>query len=133
MNFFFYGTLRDIDLRTRVMGRRVGERYIIPARLPGYKCVKVIGRGYPGITPDEDHHAEGILISGVSRGEAAKLTHFEGPGYRPECLEVLTRKNTLEMAMVYLPNSIVPLSSEEWDIIEWRRRHKRLFIHRRQA
>jgi len=133
VNFFFYGTLRDVDLRTRVMKRRVGERYIIPAQLPGYKCVKVIGRGYPGILPDENNHAEGILVGGVSKREAARLTEFEGPGYRSEILEVITRKNTRESAMVYTPKPVVPLSTEAWDITEWRRRHKRLFIHRRQA
>jgi hypothetical protein len=37
--FFFYGTLMDRDLLSKVVGRRVWPRALKPARLPGYRSL----------------------------------------------------------------------------------------------
>jgi len=133
VDFFFYGTLRDRDMLSAVIGRRILSKAMIVARLPGYRCSAVSGRGFPGIVADESSSAEGVFVRNLSVREGQRLANFEGPFYLSQFLAIEFRNGGRDIALVFVPGSGLTLSDKSWDMDEWRRRHKRMFKRRRRA
>lgn len=75
---FVYGTLRDPELRERLLSRAVPSS---PATLPGYRAARLRNRVYPGLLPAPDATAVGALID-VDDRELLVLDRFEGEQYR---------------------------------------------------
>lgn len=75
---FVYGTLRDFDLLSVVVGRPIDTIETEAARLPGYQVSAVKGAGYPMVQRVDGAAAEGLLISNLSAGDLARLDYYEG-------------------------------------------------------
>jgi ADP-ribose diphosphatase len=75
---FFYGTLRDPAVLTVVLGRPVEHITIRPARLPDYEVCAVKGREFPFARATKGRSADGILVSGLSDEDVARLEFYEG-------------------------------------------------------
>ena len=80
LDFFFYGTLRDADVRHVVIGQSADLR-LTEGVLPGYRCAPVEAGRFPAVQNDAGYMAPGVLAEGVSLREAARLSYFEGEGY----------------------------------------------------
>ena len=128
VDFFFYGTLRDADVRDVVMGPGpVGA--LSDGELPGYRCAPAEGGRFPGVVRAQGAAAAGVLAAGVDLAVAAQLSFFEGEGYdygverRP-----ITGAQGARQAWVFLPTGQLRLGPGVWDIEIWRRRFKAEFV-----
>jgi gamma-glutamylcyclotransferase (GGCT)/AIG2-like uncharacterized protein YtfP len=75
---FVYGTLRDPEVCTRLLGRMPQSA---PARLQGFIRQAVRGEPYPAIVPEGTRSVEGLLLFGLSAPELAALDAYEGDEY----------------------------------------------------
>lgn len=100
MNFFFYGTLMDEDVRALVVGRRAPPSACRPAVLAGYRRVFRDGAAYPILVRARASEGDGVtrvdgcLVAGLSKREISRLKVFEGEEYELTDLPVRTPSRT---------------------------------------
>lgn len=118
-DFFFYGTLRDADLRRIVIGRTVpGEE----AELADHEAVPAAAGRFPLLQSRRGHKAAGVLCTGLGLGEAARLSLYESEGrdYAARPLSVHGAAGS-RVAWVYLPLPSLRRGGGRWDLGEWER------------
>ena len=120
---FVYGTLRDMDLFTAVLGRRPDRRNVAAAVAPGWRVVFLPGRSYPALISAAGGRAEGEIVLGLSRAENALLDAFEGDEYRRAVVPVLV-EGEMHEADGYLPTAPVGQEAEPWVLARWQAEHK---------
>ena len=128
--FFFYGTLLDHDVMALVIGRRLPPSAFTPAILSGHSRRRAKGATYPVVIPDPGDEVQGMVVGGLTASDVARLSAYEGPGYRVADLKVwiggrLTTVSVFEPVVARLQPSNSP-----WDYALWRGRHKRPFVAR---
>lgn len=131
MQYFFYGTLCDPDIRQVVLGYRPGPRQLRPARLPGFRRKQARDRSYPVLIRSPGGQVEGLLFH-ARPGDAPRLAAYEGPEYRVCRLPVHGRSGA-RRAWVFLPASgpggvVLPAGHADWQPGRWRRREKASFL-----
>jgi hypothetical protein len=130
MRFFFYGTLLDHDVTALVLGRRLPPAAFMPARLSGHARRRAKGATYPIVVRDPRGTVQGVVVGGLNARDVARLTDFEGPGYRIMPLRVRLA-GAMTVVSVFEPvQSRLQPSGEPWDLALWQRRHKRAFVGR---
>lgn len=132
---FVYGTLRDADVRTLVLGRRLAPAALQAAMAPGYEAVYLRGRLYPALRrapgAAAGAGAEGLLVSGLAPAELAALDAFEGVEYRRGPIDLIVSGQPAA-ADVYWP-AVEPGEAAAWRLEEWVRRHKAAFLSAQAA
>ena len=119
MRLFFYGTLRDPDVRRAVFGPRAEALAIRPAALLGYRILSAKAGPFPVLVRRTAARATGELVEGLGHGDLLRLFHFEGPKYLPsEALAVDPAGRRLS-AWVLLPTGGHPASGRSWRLREW--------------
>lgn len=120
MQFFFYGTLIDPDIRRLVLAGRTLA--VEPASLAGWRCVALPGVSYPTIVADPDSCVTGALARGVDAEACRRLTRYEGRQYRQMTATVTDAQGSAITARVFKApgNSCAPT----WEFEPWLRRHK---------
>lgn len=114
VNVFLYGTLRHEGLLDIVLGH-VPHARIRPATLQGFAVSRAEGHGFPLIERKEGAEAVGLLLSGVSAEERARLDHYElGFGYQLHKVEV-----DGQAALVYMPEDGLWTAAEPWSLEGW--------------
>lgn len=130
MRFFFYGTLLDRDVMALVLGRRLPPQAFVAASLPGHARWRVKGASYPIVVRDPCGEVPGAVVGGLSARDVARLTAYEGPGYRVVSLRVRAA-GTMTTVSVFEPvRSRLQPSGDLWDLALWQRRAKRAFVAR---
>lgn len=124
-SLFFYGTLRDPDLRELILGRAVPEAQTQEGVLRGYCAVRVVGRVQPGLSRDPKRRAIGDVVSGLTDAECARLSHYERGSYDMRLKPVVLESGTAAPAWVFFPRAGVPKGQEDWRLATWQRRFKR--------
>lgn len=124
---FVYGTLRDPDLLSAVLGRQPDRRTVAAAVAPGYRAVFYPGRIYPALIHAPGETAEGDVVVGLSRFEHAVLDAFEGEEYRRGIVPVLI-EGELHEAHAYLPAVAVADDAEPWSLCSWQQEHKAIVL-----
>lgn len=124
-SFFFYGTLRDADLRAIVLGDAASSAILAPAILRGYRRVRIAGRGYPALIPDPRGRTDGCLARGLDETTAARISYYESDDYLVRMAEVEAADGQAA-AWVFLPGRgrSMRLTPAPWDLGLWRRRFK---------
>jgi len=130
MDFFFYGTLLDEDVRRLVLGPEAARLKLVPARLPGYRRVAKGYSSLPLLARRRGASVAGLLVRGIDRRQAARLHHYEGRKYRLARCRVRLADGAVCAAMVYLGQGRIPLRSGSWRLREWQRRSKHAFLKR---
>jgi gamma-glutamylcyclotransferase (GGCT)/AIG2-like uncharacterized protein YtfP len=122
---FAYGTLRDPEVLTAVLGRlpELGP----PGRLPGHVALTVVGQCYPVLVPRAGTATPGTLISGLSPADWQQLDRYEGPGYRRQSVRVAA-DGGIVAAQAYFALRGLKAGPIPWDIDGWTRRHKQDFL-----
>ncbi len=120
---FVYGTLRDVDMLSGVLGRplRAGELHAAVA--PGYRAVHYPGRVYPALVRAPGVAAPGLVVLGLSRFERDLLDAFEGEEYRRGPLAAMLGEELFE-ADAYLPASAIAPDAIDWTLERWQAEHK---------
>lgn len=131
MDYFFYGTLRDPDVLSLVLGRRIAPVRLKPARLAGYRCFYVKGANFPVIVPGTpDDTVEGCVLQAVDAHEARRLRRYEGAQYSEATVSVAVEGRGTAAARVFRPRAGLAASEEPWRLDAWQRRHKRDYLRR---
>ncbi|MEX2451579.1 MAG: gamma-glutamylcyclotransferase family protein [Rhodospirillales bacterium] len=130
MEFFFYGTLMDDDVLSRVVGRRLPPASIESASLLGYKRVYADKALYPVLVPFEGGWTDGHLVGGLAPVELERIFAFEDEGYVAQLMAVSGVRSGEAQALVFMPGSDMKITSRAWHYDEWRRHHKGLYLQR---
>ena len=134
LDFFFYGTLLDDDVRAAVLGRDLPAEAPVAATLAGFRRVPVAGHGFPVVIVDPRGRVEGALLGGLGAGAAARLSYFEGPEYHPRLCPIGDSGGTAHAAWVFVPAPRQPFTPGlrprpgAWDLAGWQRRHKARYM-----
>ncbi|MFN4311393.1 MAG: gamma-glutamylcyclotransferase family protein [Ferrovibrio sp.] len=130
MDYFFYGTLCDPDVRRLILGYRPGPRQIRPASLAGFRRRVAQGRSYPLLIPAPAGRVHGLLFTPRRPEDAERLAAYEGPEYLTRSLPVRLRAAAgCRPARVFLPApGRLSAGLAEWRLESWRRRHKADFL-----
>lgn len=123
MPLFIYGTLRDAEIVSAVLGRPIAVETLPPAEAPGFAAVYYPGRAYPALVPQAGASAPGLLISDLSPLDLTVLDAFEGEEYRRTSIVVHSHGADLA-AVCYLPTLPVGPEAAAWTLDEWTQRHK---------
>jgi gamma-glutamylcyclotransferase (GGCT)/AIG2-like uncharacterized protein YtfP len=120
---FVYGTLRDPDLRSAVLGRRIEATAELPARAPGFATVHYPGRLYPALVRVPGGTAEGLVLTDLTPFEIDLLDAYEGEEYRRTLLPVMIDEQLHEV-FAYLPAITVARDTAPWSLAAWQENHK---------
>jgi gamma-glutamylcyclotransferase (GGCT)/AIG2-like uncharacterized protein YtfP len=77
MHLFIYGTLLDLGLLSRLLGR---PAMVQPAVLEGWRRVRLRGTPYPTLVPARDEVWGGLIFADAPA--LRRLHRYEGPRYR---------------------------------------------------
>jgi hypothetical protein len=130
MRFFFYGTLLDSDVMALVLGRRLPPAAYEPAILPGHARRRAKGASYPVVVRDAAARVPGAVVGGLSARDVARLTAFEGPGYRIAPLRVVLAAGMTTVSVFEPVMSKLQPGPHPWSLPLWQRRDKRAFVGR---
>ncbi|MGV8952759.1 MAG: gamma-glutamylcyclotransferase family protein [Cypionkella sp.] len=120
---FAYGTLRDPDILSALLGRSLPASRCIAATAPGFRAVHFPARVYPALLAAPGAEAAGLLLHGLTPAELAVLDAFEGDEYRRGEITVLTASGPVA-AQVYLPTATLSPDAEPWTLSNWTILHK---------
>lgn len=118
-SLFLYGTLRHRPLLELVLGHDLEGLTLQQARLPGYGVHWAEGEYFPLILARKDAVAQGMLLSGLSDEDRARLDFYErGFGYGLSSVTVETEDGP-RAAQVYLPPEGGVAPGAPWDLDDW--------------
>lgn len=119
--FFFYGTLRDNDVRVRVLGSDIESRItLIPAVAPGWRAVYACGHPFPVLVPGAGSDASGYLAEGLDRRAVRRLVAYENAGYRVGRIGVVPEGRRRCSVSAFLPTRALRPSAAPWNLDDWR-------------
>ncbi|MCG8360311.1 MAG: gamma-glutamylcyclotransferase [Kiloniellales bacterium] len=125
MQFFFYGTLMDRDVRRAVFPHLAEELRIRPAVLPGYRRVKANCGNFPVLVRRPGSRVRGHLAQGLDARGVLLMAHFEGTEYLPRPTTVIDRLGARHRAWLFLPSHNRHVSRASWRLEHWRLLDKR--------
>ena len=116
---FVYGTLRDPELLSAVLGRPATG---LAAAAPGFAAVHYPGRIYPALVRRPGAATAGLILTNLTPFELDLLDAFEGEEYRRAVVPVMIDEE-LHEAFAYLP--AVPVRNQpDWSLETWQETHK---------
>lgn len=122
---FFYGTLRHAPLLEAVVGRLPEME---PARLSDHAPYEIEGEFFPALYAAPGQIADGVLVTGLSEAELARIDFYEGPGdYTPMVLSAETANGPVQ-AQVYFSNDSGPPKTAPWSYERWIEHHADLSV-----
>lgn len=124
MRLFFYGTLRDPDVRRAVFGARAGELSVRPAIMPGFRPHCARGGDFPVLVRRTAARARGQLVEGIRHADLVRLFHFEGRHFVLSRHLVVDPSGRRLHAWVLLPDSPRRASAKPWCLRRWQLRRK---------
>ncbi len=86
--FFFFGTLMDVDVLSRVVARKVAPAELAEGWLWGYRRHAARNAPYPVLRPHAACHVRGWLFQPRNPDERARVDHFESEEYEPAVMRV---------------------------------------------
>ncbi len=132
MEFFFYGTLLDADIRKLVMPHVAPFLEERPATLPGFRRVQANCGYFPVLARNNVSRVDGAVISGLDARSLLLMAHFEGDEYLPRRLPVV-EQGRRRWAGVFMPAHGGYATSRPWSLARWQRSHKRRVIRQTQG
>jgi hypothetical protein len=128
MDFFFYGTLLDPDVRRLVLDTGAHAESLAPARIRGYRRTAVRHASYPMLVRRPGAVVDGLLARGLDRRQVARLCHYEGRNYHVAKRSVEILGGARVTALVFLGKRHMPLRRRPWRLDAWHHRHKRAYL-----
>ena len=128
---FFYGTLRDHEVREAVIGDRAKRMDLVDGYLIGYKLYRVKNTNYPLIVRDKSssNKINGLIAKGLDKQMIKKLDIFEGKNYSRTEVSVFRNIDNVEiMVEMYVPKKTLQYT-EEWTYENWHKYQRKFFFH----
>lgn len=123
MEFFFYGTLLDADVRRLVMPHVAARLETRPAVLPGFRRVQANCGYFPVLSQKNASRVEGAVVGGLDARALLLMAHFEGDEYLPRRLPVI-EQGRRRPAWVFMPAHSGYATARSWSLARWQRSHK---------
>ena len=120
---FAYGTLRDPDILSALLGRPLSDDDRVAARATGFRSVHLPHRVYPALLPAPGAEAVGLLLYRLAPAELDLLDAFEGDEYRRRDITVLTAAGAIA-ALAYFATAPIPPDAAPWTLLDWTQLHK---------
>lgn len=127
MEFFFYGTLLDADVRRLVMPHVAPLLEERRAILPGFRREQANCGYFPVLAQRNASRVEGAVYSGLDARALLLMAHFEGDEYLPRRLPVF-EQGRRRSVWVFMPAHGGYTTGRPWDLGRWQRGHKRRLI-----
>ncbi|MFD6160762.1 gamma-glutamylcyclotransferase family protein [Nocardia sp. NPDC060256] len=121
-SLFAYGTLQFPEVLEVLIGR-VPQR--TTATAPGWRVAALPGRVYPGLVPEPNALAHGVLLAGLTAAEWAILDAFEDDEYD---LRPIHLADSADPAWTYVWTA--PVAQEDWHRGHFATHHLPHFITR---
>lgn len=116
---FVYGTLRDPELLSAVLGRHATG---LTATAPGFAAVHYPGRIYPALVRRPGAATPGLVLTDLTPFDLDLLDAFEGEEYRRGVVPVMIHEE-LHEAFAYLP-AVAVKDQPDWSFARWQAEHK---------
>lgn len=128
MRYFFFGTLMDWDVLEAVIGHPPDDVRLLPARLAGWKRVKVRGEAFPMLIQQPWTQVDGMVAEGLSAADIARIRFFEDVEYVTQvCHPTLASGQRIDAVMHVSTEALYP-STRPWDFDEWRMTEKTVYL-----
>jgi len=102
----------------------VSARDLVPARLHGWRRTAVRGETYPVALPCRGAVLMGVVFTRARAGDGARLSAYEGPGYRIVAGVVQSGERRRDVRFfVPRPSAYTPVN-RSWTFAAWRRRQQ---------
>ena len=128
---FVYGTLRDPDILTAVLGRTAAPDDLVGATAPDCAAVYFPGQLYPALVQRLGSVAPGLLLR-ATPADLTALDAFEGGEYRRAAVPVMTPHGPVA-AEAYWPAIPVSALAAAWTLEHWVSAHKPSVLARETA
>ena len=126
-NYFFYGTLRSISVLEKVIGKTSNHLDIIPAFAPKSELRLVIDENFPVIIFGDNYMGvDGIVVSGLTDDDIARIRFFEDVEFAPKIMSVETDRKYSEAK--YFSQKGVEPSMDPWFYDEWKEKDEALTL-----
>lgn len=119
MRLFFYGTLRDPEVRRTVFGGRAKDLAVRSAVLPGFRPCRAQAGDFPVLVRRTGARARGEIVEDLTHGDLLRLFNFEGPHYLPVRHLVIDGSGRRLEAWVLLPDDPRRASAAPWRLRRW--------------
>lgn len=113
---FFYGSLRHAPLLEVVLGRSLDSGAATAATLLDYAAYAVAEGPFPTLLAEQGSHAQGLLVSGLTASDIARLDFYEG-GFDYDLVDVVLDGG--QMAQVYVCGPERWTAVDLWDFDGW--------------
>ena len=128
-SLFIYGTLRDDEVLSQVLGHDCHAITSIDAEAPFMQILKVANVDYPCLLEGQDSDvAEGVLLTGLSDADITKLDLFEGENYQRVSIDVIA-ENRLVKTEAYQPLNALETDGP-WSFVSWSNKGRQDFLTR---
>ncbi len=124
---FFFGTLRDRELLSVVLGREVRDDTLIPACAPGHAALCICDEAYPHLAEKAGQAADGVLALDLSQDDRARLSFFEAEEYDLHPIKVETSQGARETRF-FGTTAKANGHDRPWDFSAWQREDKPVAI-----
>lgn len=114
--FFFFGTLMDVDVLSRVVSRPVAPHELDEAWLWGYRRHAARNAPYPVLRPHRARHVKGRLFRPRSTDERARVDHFESEEYEPEIVRVQQGTRVVAVNCYLDLDAVFEVADAEWSL-----------------
>ena len=126
-NYFFYGTLRSISVLEKVIGKTSNHLDITPAFAPKSELRLVIDENFPVIIFGDNYMGvDGIVVSGLTDDDIARIRFFEDVEFAPKIMSVETDGKYSEAK--YFSQKGVEPSMDPWFYDEWKEKDEALTL-----
>ena len=125
---FVYGSMRDVEVRSLVLGRTPPALRTEPAWMPGAAAAVVPGESYPYLVSVEGARACGELVHGLDERCLDRIVFFEGDEYAFVECEVERAGGERVAAMHFGGVAIAQAPVVAWSLRRWQAREKPAFL-----
>ena len=127
---FFYGTLMDCDLLSRVLGPPIAPSELVPALLGGYRRSAVAGLPYPVVWRDPTASVNGVVLGGLTAAERDRLRRYEGENYFLMRGMAEFGQEPARSVLLFVPKpGAFVATGEPWSLMRWRSHAKSKVLH----
>ena len=125
--FFFYGSLMDLELLEAVIDRSSAHLSFTPGWLDDHAAETARSYTFPTLVPRVGSRTHGLVTSGLSADDVARISYFEDTEYAPVAVKAGTAAGSVR-AHVYMSTTSLASSGEAWAFEHWRQHHKPVLV-----
>jgi ADP-ribose pyrophosphatase len=127
MDLFFFGSLRDSEMRAAVLGDPCHSSAVVPdAHLPGFSAERAAGYDFPVLVENPAGMCPGVLVSGIGETGLDRLRFFEDTEYALHPVGIVCGGET-RAAHAFFGIGLAA-SGEPWVLEDWAATAKPLML-----